>query len=114
MRDSGSSFQTKGATSVAMTKISGTGQFRSDGAQALMQSVMTVDAVVRASSENPVAQAISITIHEKLPLMNGQTGCEVEVQLTPDQAARFAHKVLEMVSQSEPVTSASGPARESL
>ena len=84
-----------------MNKISGTGQFRSDGTQSLTQGVMTIDAVARMSSDDPSTQTISISIHEKLPLMNGQTGCEAEIQLTPDQASRLAKKLIEMVGQAE-------------
>jgi hypothetical protein len=87
-----------------MNKISGNGHFRPDATQPLMQSVMTVDAVSRASSDNPSLKVVSITIHEKLPLMNGQAGCEVEIQITPEQAIRFAQKLFDITGKASAIT----------
>jgi hypothetical protein len=88
-----------------MNKIAGSGHFRSDSTQNLTRSVMALDAVSRASSDDPSARIISITIHEKLPLMNGLSGCEAEIQITPDQASRFARLILELVGQEAPTSS---------
>jgi hypothetical protein len=82
-----------------MNKISGPGQFRPDSTHSLAQSVMIVDAVSRATGDDVSSRAIGISIREKLPLMNGLGGCEAEIQLTPEQAARFAQALLELVSR---------------
>jgi hypothetical protein len=82
-----------------MNRISGPGHFRSEGTYTMTQSTMTLDATARASVDHPKDHVISVTIRERLPLMNGQTGCEVEIQLTPDQAAQFAVKLFVMAGQ---------------
>jgi hypothetical protein len=87
-----------------MNKIAGSGHFRSDSTQNLTRSVMSLDAVSRASSDDPAARIISITIHEKLPLMNGLGGCVAEIQITPDQASRFARLILELVGHAAPAS----------
>ena len=91
-----------------MNKIAGSGHFRSDSTQNLTRSVMSLDAVSRISSEDPSSRIISITIHEKLPLMNGLGGCDTEIQITPDQAARFARLILELVGQEAPASPSHG------
>jgi hypothetical protein len=88
----------------AMNKISGNGQFRADGAQPLIQSVMTVDAISRPARDNPSSKVISLVIHEKLPLMNGQAGCEVEIQITPEQAVRMPQRLFEAADKAGPLT----------
>lgn len=87
-----------------MKKIHGPGQFRSDGTQPKIQGAMTLEAYRHGALGDLSSQAITITIHERLPLMNGQTGCDVQVQLTPQQAAQFAHKLIELVNQTDAVT----------
>ena len=89
-----------------MNKIAGSGHFRSDCTQNLTQSVMALDAVKCTSREDPNARAIRITIHEKLPLMNGLGGCDAEIQITPDQAARFARLIIDLVGQETPASPA--------
>jgi hypothetical protein len=84
-----------------MNKIAGSGQFRSDSTQKLTRSVMTLDAVNCLSRDDPSARVINITIHEKLPLMNGLGGCDAEIQITPDQASRFARLILELVGEED-------------
>jgi hypothetical protein len=61
----------------------------------------------RAIGDEASSRAISISIREKLPLMNGLGGCEAEVQLTPEQATLFAQTLLELVSRIAPVASQS-------
>jgi hypothetical protein len=87
-----------------MNKIAGSGHFRSDSTQNLTRSVMALDAVNCTSREDPKARVISITIHEKLPLMNGLGGCDAEIQITPDQASRFARLILELVGRETPAS----------
>jgi hypothetical protein len=87
-----------------MNKIAGSGHFRSDSTQNLTRSVMALDAVSRIASDDPSARVISITIHEKLPLMNGLGGCDAEIQITPDQASRFAQLILELVGHAAPAS----------
>jgi hypothetical protein len=87
-----------------MNKIAGTGHFRSDSSQNLTRSMMTLDAVDCVSRDDPSARVINITIHEKLPLMNGLGGCDAEIQITPDQASRFAQMILELVGHTGPVS----------
>ena len=85
-----------------INKIAGSGHFRSDSTQNMTRSVMALDAVNRTSSEDPNERVISISIHEKLPLMNGLGGCDAEIQITPDQAAHFARLILELVGEEAP------------
>ena len=87
-----------------MNKIAGSGHFRSDCTQNLTQSVMALDAVHCTSREDSGAHVISITIREKLPLMNGLGGCDAEIQITPDQASRFARLILDLVEQQAPAS----------
>jgi hypothetical protein len=87
-----------------MKQIAGSGHFRSDSTQNLTRGVMALDAVSRISSDDPSSRIISITIHEKLPLMNGPGGCDAEIQITPDQATRFARMILELVGQEAPTS----------
>ena len=89
-----------------MNKIAGSGHFRSDSTQTLTESVMALNAATGTSREDPSARVISITIQEKLPLMNGLGGCDAEIQITPDQASRFARLIIELVGQETPVTPA--------
>lgn len=89
----------------AMKKIHGPGQFRSDGTQPKIQGTMTLEAYRHGVLGDLSSQAITVGIHERLPLMNGQTGCDVQVQLTAQQAAAFAHKLLELVNQMDTVAS---------
>lgn len=86
-----------------MKKIHGPGQFRSDGTQPKIQGTMTLEAYRHGAMGDLNTEAISITIHERLPLMNGQTGCDVQVQLTPQQAAQFANKLFELVAKLETI-----------
>ena len=87
-----------------MNKIAGSGHFRSDSTQSLTRSVMTLDAVSCISRDDPSTRMISISIHEKLPLMNGLGGCDAKIQITPDQAARFARLILDLVKQEPPAS----------
>jgi len=106
MRHSGWHEGRSKTTVTTMNKIAGSGHFRGDSTQNLTRSMMTLDAVSCISREDPSARAISITIHEKLPLMNGLGGCDTEIQITLDQAARFAQKVLDLVRQATPAPAA--------